>query len=739
MQRIAKQAAALTTLVTLSLVGGCGGGAGSSTGTQDAAADAGDDATPRLESRLETLEQRAARLDDRDAIERLQRAYGYYVDRADWDAVVDLMTDDARVEYGRHGVYAGRDSIRALFYALGGGDAGLELGELNEHVQLQPVIDIAPDGETAQARWRLLGILGRYEEYARWQAGVYENEYRKEDGRWKISRIRRSETFTVPFHGGLTTSLDTDADAVPDLPEPDAPPTFDAASWPEVSLLPFHFEHPVAARAADADAEPAGPDGDGDSVTDSASANGSDSETASASDTASPGDSVDRARQTRDAALEQRAAALAQSVERLEDKREIEILQRTYGYYVDKNLWRQIADLFAADGTLEIGGRGVFEGRDRVLEYLEWLGEPEHGRLYDHTQMQGVITIGPDGRTAKGRWRALVFGGNEGGVSVFGDCIYENEYVKEGGVWKISKLHSYFIMYTNWSEGWGQMGWPNTRPEEELPPDRPPTVVYDMYPGELTAPIHYAHPVTGEHAAGPAREDADARSADAPAQTSTADASADASAATDVATRLDELDRRIERLEDANAVERLHNVYGYYHDARRWDDVAALFADAGTYETAQRGVYVGRDRVRERLSLEGPPRLEDGVMSFRLQYQPVAHVASDGRTAQLRARELLMSGEHEGEARIGGNIYENEYVKENGVWKIANLHRYTTFLADYEAGWAQRALPMPGPSETLPPDRPPSETYEAFPTFYVMPFHYDNPVTGEPPVDAAAD
>lgn len=418
--------------------------------------------------------------------------------------------------------------------------------------------------------------------------------------------------------------------------------------------------------------------------------------------------------------LQARAAAVAGEVERLEDEREIEILQRTYGYYVDKNLWGQIADIFTVDGTLEIGGRGVFVGRDRVLEYLEWLGDPVHGRLYDHTQMQGVVTVAPDGRTAKGRWRALVFGGDEGGVSVLGDCIYENEYRKVDGVWKISKLHSYFIMYTNWSEGWARMGWPNTRPEEELPPDEPPTVVYDMYPGELTAPIHYEHPVTGEpvEAAAPASFDTDAGAPEA--------ASLEARAA--------ELDERLGRLEDANAIERLQNVYGYYHDARRWDDVAGLFAEDGTTESAQRGVYVGRDRVRERLELEGPPGLEDGRMTLRLQYQPVAHVEPDGRTAQLRSRELVFDGEHGGEARIGGNIYENEYVKRDGLWQIAEQHRYTTFLADYEQGWAHGALPIPGPSETLPPDRPPSEEYEAFPTFYVMPFHYDNPVTGRPPV-----
>ncbi len=206
--------------------------------------------TAQLEAEIAALEQRAERLRDISAIERLQRAYAYYVDRADWDAVVDLMTDDATAEHGGHGVYVGKDSIRDLLYALGGGEAGLEPGELNDHIHMQPVIDVAADGETAEGRWRQLALLGRYEEYARWQAGAYENEYRKEDGRWKISRIRWAEAFTVPFDEGLTAHVEADAEPELDLPPPDRPPTFEHARWPEVSLLPFHFEHPVASRDA---------------------------------------------------------------------------------------------------------------------------------------------------------------------------------------------------------------------------------------------------------------------------------------------------------------------------------------------------------------------------------------------------------------------------------------------------------------------------------------------------------
>jgi hypothetical protein len=376
---------------------------------------------------------------------------------------------------------------------------------------------------------------------------------------------------------------------------------------------------------------------------------------------------------------------------------------------VDKSNWSEIAQLFAEDGTLEIGGRGIFVGRQRVQQYLEWLGTPVHGRLYDHTQMQPVVHVSPDGKSAKGRWRALVFGGDYGGPSVFGDCIYENEYRKVDGKWMIAKLHAYFVMYTDLGLGWGVRAWPNTRPEKDLPPDRSPTVVYDMYPGRITAPLHYENPVTGKPVY------AVLRGAPAPATATAA-----------------QLAERLARLEDARAIEYLHNAWSYYFDRWQWDEVADLFADGGRIEMAQRGVYVGKPRVRQFLELFGKPGLHQGELFDHVQYQPVVHVAADGRTARARIREFGMEGQYQVDASISGGIHENEYVKEDGVWKIQSLHLYTTFVADLEKGWSGGPRPAAGTSATLPPDRPPSLRYAGFPIFYQQPIHYPNPVTGLP-------
>jgi SnoaL-like domain len=624
------------------------------------------------------LLQRAGYALDLKEIERLQRSYGYYIDRSDWDNVVDLLTDDATAEYALAGVYVGKPSIRALLYAVGYGKRGLLPQQLREHTQLQPVITLSPDGKTARGRWRAIVLLGQYEQYARWQIGPYENEYRKEGGKWKISRIHWYETFTVPYKDGWKGAMMQTNVADRRMPAPDRPSTFTYEPWPGVHLPPYSFAHPVRNAAVSASAVPP----------------------------VSPATGK---------ASQRQLAVLQQLVTRLEDEREIEILQRTYGYYVDKNLWSEIGQLFAPDGTLEIGGRGVFVGRQRVVQYLEWLGFPVHGRLYDHTQMQPIIHVAPDGITAKGRWRALVFGGDYGASSVFGDCIYENEYRKVDGKWMIAKLHAYFVMYTDLEKGWGTRAWPNTRPEKALPPDLPPTVVYDMYPGVITAPHHYENPVTGKPVFAPS-------TAAPPAATAT----------------LPQLATGLARLEDARAIEYLHNAYGYYLDRWQWDDVADLFAADGTIELAQRGVYAGKARVRKFLDLFGPQGLRPGEVFDHVQYQPVVHVAADGLTAKLRVREFSMEGQHGVDASIGGGIHENEYVKEGGVWKIKSLHLYTSFAADLARGWAGGPRPAAGVSAVLPPDRPPTERYQAFPIFSAQPIHYPNPVTGLAPklVDA---
>lgn len=194
--------------------------------------------------------------------------------------------------------------------------------------------------------------------------------------------------------------------------------------------------------------------------------------------------------------FEERLAALEQRVTHLEDMNQIERLQRTYGYFVDKGQWTQLSELFTDDATLEIGGKGLFLGKSRVLEYMQTAFGPDgakEGLLANHMQFQSIPDVAADGAHGWIRSRAYVMSGGGWGLP-----LYENAYRKDNGVWRISRLTGPFTMYSSW-DGWAKNALNNTWPDKfDPPPDLPPTTVYLTYPAYYIIPFHYPNPVTGK-------------------------------------------------------------------------------------------------------------------------------------------------------------------------------------------------------------------------------------------------
>jgi hypothetical protein len=186
--------------------------------------------------------------------------------------------------------------------------------------------------------------------------------------------------------------------------------------------------------------------------------------------------------------------ALSARAQKAEAYADICNLQAAYGYYVDKGRWDDAARLFAEDGSLELAGRGVYLGRERVREYLHHLPTYGRGVLYNHMQLQPVIHVDRSGRTAKGRWRSFMMVGALGAEARWGEATYENEYKMEGGRWRIARLHGYMNIYTEYEQGWHKGGVKLLRSIEGLMPDLPPTMEYESYPEPVIAPYHYDEP-----------------------------------------------------------------------------------------------------------------------------------------------------------------------------------------------------------------------------------------------------
>jgi hypothetical protein len=407
-------------------------------------------------------------------------------------------------------------------------------------------------------------------------------------------------------------------------------------------------------------------------------------------------------------ALQRQLERLETEAARIEDVRALKRLQRAYGYYVDQGMWNQATDLFATQGTIEIGFDGVYVGQKRVRQYLFALGGGREGlrrgELNEYLMLQPVVHVAADGLTAKARWRALIMTGQLGESAFWGEGVYENEYIKQNRIWKISKLHWYQTFMVPYEGGWTKNTdstggiWVSKR----LPPDRPPSERYEVWPGVYTPPFHYKNP-----------------------------APASLGRSIETVPALAPLERRIRLLQDAEEIENLISMYGYYLDKQQWDLLTDLFVEDSTTEISQRGIYVGKKGLRRAWELFGPQNIERNHLHNHIQMQPVIHVDPEGQRAWVRSRALSQLGTFGGAGIWGDSVYENELVKEAGVWKIKRDHLYTTFFAPYDTGWAMGARPAPKVSDKIPPDRPPSEIYESFPEIYIPPFHYRNPAADQ--------
>jgi hypothetical protein len=164
----------------------------------------------------------------------------------------------------------------------------------------------------------------------------------------------------------------------------------------------------------------------------------------------------------------------------------------------------------------------------------------------------------------------------------------------------------------------------------------------------------------------------------------------------------------------------------------QWDDLTGIFSPTGSIEIAMRGVYVGAASVRRNLNLYGQATDDQfGLQHNHMQFQPVVSVAPDGRTAKVRSRALSIMGQWQRYSQWMGGIYENDFVKEEGVWKIARDQVFNTYFVPYAVGWKDvTPRPPPGITASNPPDLPPTLPFEMYPSAFLPPFHYAHPVTG---------
>ena len=126
---------------------------------------------------------------------------------SNFDAVVDLFAKKdpkVKAEIADSGVYEGIEGMKKLFLK-GVKSKHRAKGGLELQMLLTPIIETSHDGKTSKGMWHTLGCHTLRNEtgpYAVWSQGKYDNEFVKENGRWKFRSLHWYVNFATPFDKG---------------------------------------------------------------------------------------------------------------------------------------------------------------------------------------------------------------------------------------------------------------------------------------------------------------------------------------------------------------------------------------------------------------------------------------------------------------------------------------------------------------------------------------------------------
>ena len=201
---------------------------------------------------LKELKARIQTIEDIEAIRKLQYAYNYYLEHWQEDEVIDLFSEspDVSVEVGETGLYKGKEGARKFFTfgnVFGTTDVKPPKEFLHLLFPLSGIVDVSPDGKTAKGRWYGFGCLavpvkGKFQPII--ITGIWENEYVKEDGKWKFKKLFFNTIFRTPYEDGWVKTPYQTRPHLEDYPAPGSETHFEP--YPTNNIFPYHYKNPVS-------------------------------------------------------------------------------------------------------------------------------------------------------------------------------------------------------------------------------------------------------------------------------------------------------------------------------------------------------------------------------------------------------------------------------------------------------------------------------------------------------------
>jgi len=204
-----------------------------------------------LEKRINAQEKELTTLKDIEAIKKLQKAYGYYVEHMMYQEIVDCFADSPEVRLDwLEGKWLGKEGMKKYFSFI----QNRPLNFQHQVMQIAGIVDIDPDGQQASGRWYAFGAMffpqpeGMKRSFV---AGIYEMRYIKEDGVWKILSISWVIPYGVTVSGEWRMPEDVNRPYLAGQwrgPAPDIPIDREDQRYITGYIFPFHYNHPVSGK-----------------------------------------------------------------------------------------------------------------------------------------------------------------------------------------------------------------------------------------------------------------------------------------------------------------------------------------------------------------------------------------------------------------------------------------------------------------------------------------------------------
>lgn len=149
---------------------------------------------------------------------------------------------------------------------------------------------------------------------------------------------------------------------------------------------------------------------------------------------------------------------------------------------------------------------------------------------------------------------------------------------------------------------------------------------------------------------------------------------------------LKELEARIIRLEDIETIKQIKSKHLLSLETGNWQDIVDLFTENCYIKSGHMGVKQGKKELTDFYAQNEVGR----GLAVHHKHNHMIEITGETTAKGILSFQAML--ERSGKAYWIAGTEEEEYLKENGSWKIDKCIVTFSFLTEYEQGWAKQRL-----------------------------------------------